>query len=94
MHTDQTTDIAASFQMTLATGIAEIAVMAAEEKGYKKIALSGGVAYNQAIESAICKIIIRSGHEYTLNTTYPLGDGCISYGQCVWAGTTLKQNGK
>jgi len=94
MPTEKTADIAASFQLTLATGIAEIAVMAAEEKGYKKIALSGGVAYNQAIESAIRKTIIASGHEYTLNTNYPLGDGCISYGQCAWAGTALKQNRK
>ncbi|WFN33750.1 carbamoyltransferase HypF [Methanogenium sp. S4BF] len=94
MHTEQTADIAASFQLTLATGIAEIAVTAAEEKGYKKIALSGGVAYNQAIESAIRKTIISSRHEYILNTDYPLGDGCISYGQCVWAGTALKQNKK
>ncbi|WAI02086.1 carbamoyltransferase HypF [Methanogenium organophilum] len=91
MKTEQTADIAASFQQTLATGIAEIAVMAAEERQYKKIALSGGVAYNQAIESAIRKTVVASGHEYILNTDYPLGDGCISYGQCVWAGTTLKQ---
>ncbi len=68
--------------------------MAAEEKGYQKIALSGGVAYNQAIESAIRETIVTSGHEYVINTRYPLGDGCISYGQCVWAGTALKKNRK
>lgn len=92
MNTERTADIAASFQYTLATGIAEIAVMAAEERQYKKIALSGGVAYNHAIESAIRKTVVASGNEYILNTEYPLGDGCISYGQCVWAGTALKQN--
>ncbi|MDE4908047.1 carbamoyltransferase HypF [Methanogenium marinum] len=91
MKNERPADIAASFQQTLATGIAEIAVMAAEEKGYKKVALSGGVAYNHAIESTIRKTIVASGNEYILNTNYPLGDGCISYGQCVWAGTTLKQ---
>ncbi|GAB7014775.1 carbamoyltransferase HypF [Methanogenium cariaci] len=94
MKYERTADIAASFQRTLATGIAEIAVMAAEEKGYQKIALSGGVAYNQAIESAIRETIVTSGHEYVINTRYPLGDGCISYGQCVWAGTALKKNRK
>ena len=92
MRTEQTADIAASFQLTLATGIAEIAVRAAEDAGYKKIALSGGVAYNHAIESAIRKTISTSGYEYICNTSYPLGDGCISYGQCVWAGSALKQN--
>ena len=94
MKQERTADIAASLQQTLATGIAEIAVMAAEEKGYKKIALSGGVAYNHAIESAIRKTVVASGCEYIINTGYPLGDGCISYGQCVWAGTALKQSGK
>ncbi len=94
MKHERTTDIAASFQRTLATGIAEIAVMAAEEKEYKNIALSGGVAYNHAIESAIRKTIVASGHEYILNTDYPLGDGCISYGQCVWGGTVRKQREK
>ena len=94
MKHERTADIAASFQRTLATGIAEIAVMAAEEKEYKKVALSGGVAYNRAIESAIHETIVASGHDYVLNTGYPLGDGCISYGQCVWAGTARKQSGK
>lgn len=92
MKTERTADIAASFQHTLATGIAEIAIMAAEDLQYKKIALSGGVAYNHAIECSIRRTVQASGYEYILNTDYPLGDGCISYGQCVWAGTAQKQN--
>ena len=92
MKTERVADIAASFQHTLATGIAEIAVMAAEEKQYKKIALSGGVAYNHAIEHTIRETVQTSGYEYVLNTNYPLGDGCISYGQCVWAGIARKKN--
>jgi hypothetical protein len=25
-----------------------------------------------------------------MNRDYPLGDGCISYGQCIWAGMQAK----
>ena len=92
MNTERTADIAASFQHTLATGIAEIATIAAEERQYKKVALSGGVAYNHAIECTIRQTVQASGYEYILNTDYPLGDGCISYGQCIWAGTAMKES--
>ena len=79
-------DIAASFQYNLARGIAAIAVRAADERGIKPIALSGGVAYNEMIRETILYEITRSGHTSIINNEYPLGDGCISFGQCVWAG--------
>jgi hydrogenase maturation protein HypF len=79
-------DIAASFQFNLARGIATLAIRAAEERGIDRIALSGGVAYNRAIRSAIGGAVRESGHQLIINTEYPLGDGCVSFGQCITAG--------
>jgi hydrogenase maturation protein HypF len=78
-------DIAASFQYNLARGIAAIAINAAGEWGLSDIALSGGVAINSAIRNTIRDEIVKSGHNYIVNREYPLGDGCISYGQCICA---------
>jgi len=79
-------DIAASIQQNLARGIALMAINAAGERGIKKVALSGGVAYNFAIRETIRRSVEASGLEFVINRAHPLGDGCISYGQCVYAG--------
>lgn len=78
--------IAASFQYNLARGIALMAISTAEEGGYSLVALSGGVAYNQSIRETISQEIHSHGLEMIIPTSHPLGDGCISYGQCIWAG--------
>ncbi|MDD1660653.1 MAG: carbamoyltransferase HypF, partial [Methanomicrobiales archaeon] len=80
-------DIAASVQHNLARGIAALAVDAAREHGIPDVVLSGGVAYNRAIRETIRKAIADAGLTIRMNPEYPLGDGCISFGQCVWAGT-------
>lgn len=80
-------DIAASFQFNLARGIADLAISAADDRGIRGIALSGGVAYNRAIRETIRQRIRESGHDLLINAAYPLGDGCISFGQCVSAGS-------
>jgi hydrogenase maturation protein HypF len=79
-------DIAASFQYNLARGIAQLAIHAADHAGIKKIALSGGVAYNHAIRETIRNEITANSCECVINSDYPLGDGCVSFGQCVYAG--------
>jgi hydrogenase maturation protein HypF len=79
-------DIAASFQYNLARGIAGMAVRAAEREGMKQIALSGGVAYNHAIRTTIENAIASAGLSCIINRDYPLGDGCVSFGQVVYAG--------
>jgi hydrogenase maturation protein HypF len=84
-------DIAASFQYNLARGIARMAIHAAERDGMRKIALSGGVAYNHAIRETIRREVIARGYEFIINADYPLGDGCVSFGQCVYAGCVLSQ---
>jgi hydrogenase maturation protein HypF len=81
-------DIAASFQYNLARGIAGLAIHAAGERGIHDIAISGGVAYNRMIRETIVAEITRSGCIPVLNAEYPLGDGCISFGQVVYAAKT------
>ncbi len=81
--------IAASFQYNLARGIAQMAVRAAERDDMKEIALSGGVAYNHAIRTTIVQEVTARGYACILNRDYPLGDGCVSFGQCVYAGRWL-----
>jgi hydrogenase maturation protein HypF len=78
--------IAASFQYNLARGIAELAVQASEDRGIGTVVLSGGVAYNHAIRETIRAGIAKRGLTFLMNARYPLGDGCISYGQCIYAG--------
>jgi hydrogenase maturation protein HypF len=82
--------LAASFQYNLARGIATLAIRAAEREGMKMVALSGGVAYNHAIRETIRQEIVNAGLTCIVNADYPLGDGCVSYGQCVYAGMVLK----
>jgi hydrogenase maturation protein HypF len=40
---------------------------------------------------AITEEILAAGLEPVMNREYPLGDGCISYGQCVYAGIAKKE---
>jgi hydrogenase maturation protein HypF len=80
-------DIAASFQYNLAMGIALLAVSAAEDEGIPRVALSGGVCYNRMIRSTIWNELKRHGLIPIINAEYPLGDGCISYGQTIIAGS-------
>ncbi len=84
-------DIAASFQYNLARGIAHLAIHAADREGMKKIALSGGVAYNFSIRETIRAEIAGHNIGFIMNADYPLGDGCVSFGQCVYAGKLLER---
>jgi hydrogenase maturation protein HypF len=79
-------DIAASLQYNLARGIAALAIHAAEREGISRVALSGGVVANRAIRETIRAEIESNGLALLINYAYPPGDGCVSFGQCVWAG--------
>ncbi len=91
MTTRSIEDLAASFQATLATGIAEMAVAAAREEDIDRVAVSGGVAYNHAIRETILAHIKNEGLTPLISREYPLGDGCISAGQCIWAAAVHRQ---
>ncbi|RPI39008.1 MAG: carbamoyltransferase HypF [Methanoregulaceae archaeon] len=87
----QVRSLAASFQYNLARGIAALGIRAAEREGMKNIALSGGVAYNHAIRETIRQEILARGFTCIINPDYPLGDGCVSFGQCVYTGMMLEK---
>jgi hydrogenase maturation protein HypF len=67
-----------------------MAINAAERDGHRIIAVSGGVAYNHAIRETIRHEIESRGFTCRINAGYPLGDGCVSFGQCVYAGKLLE----
>lgn len=84
-------DIAASVQYNLARGISALAIRAAHKYGMNTVALSGGVAYNYMIRETIRREIVANSLTCLINRDYPLGDGCVSFGQCVYAGVLHKQ---
>ena len=84
---ERTGDVAASIQYNLARGVAAMAIRAADELGIPRVALSGGVAYNRAIRETIIGEVRAAGLEAVMNREYPLGDGCISFGQVVYGGS-------
>jgi len=91
----QIRNIAASFQFNLARGVADLGLHAAEQAGFTKIALSGGVAINHAIRETIRQEIARNGCECITNQEYPLGDGGVSFGQCIYASCAIRnQDGR
>lgn len=78
-------DIAATAQNCLAEGLAEIAVDLAVDRGVDVVALSGGVAYNDAIGKRIKEVVEGSGLDFVTNEKLPCGDGGISFGQVIVA---------
>lgn len=83
-------DLAATAQWALAAGLARLAVQAARENGLPAIALAGGVAYNEAITHIIKSEVEQAGLRLYVNEKVPCGDGGVSFGQAVVAGTRLQ----
>ena len=79
-------DVAATAQHALAVGAGRIALKVAEATGISTIAFSGGVAYNDAIASALRRCVEAEGLTYVTNERVPCGDGGVSFGQAVFAG--------
>ncbi len=78
-------DIAASAQASLADGAARIAIGLARREGINAVALSGGVAYNDAISDRIRVRVEAEGLSYFTNELVPPGDGGVSFGQAAIA---------
>ena len=79
-------DLAFAIEDSLARGISELAVSLAAKRGFEKIGLSGGVAYNDHITSCIAGTVREAGFEFLTHLQVPCGDGCISFGQALAAG--------
>jgi hydrogenase maturation protein HypF len=77
--------LAASLQTTLAEGLAEMALRAAEEGGLETVGFSGGVAYNEMINRVLRSRVEARGLRFIRHRLVPCGDGGVSLGQAVVA---------
>lgn len=87
-------DLAFAVEENLAKGISELAISLAAKRGLEKIGLSGGVAYNDHITSCIAGTVKEAGFEFLAHRQVPCGDGCISFGQALAAGLSIKPENK
>ena len=78
-------DLAFSAEDVIATGLAELAMDAAEKRGIGTIGLSGGVAYNAHITTRIREIVEADDFTFIKHDKVPAGDGGISLGQAIVA---------
>ncbi len=77
-------EIAASFHLSLAKGLAKGLCLLAQETGLKKVLLSGGCFQNALLTEALCRYLIEFGLRPFLPENIPLNDGGLSYGQAAW----------
>jgi hydrogenase maturation protein HypF len=82
--TADTADVAATAQHALGTGLATIALAAAEERALP-VGITGGVAVNEAIVGAIRRRVAASDRSLLTHDRVPPGDGGLSYGQALVA---------
>ncbi len=85
-------DIACSAQKAVATGLAELAIKAANKTGIDVIGGSGGVFYNETISKTIKDVILENGFEFIQHTNTCAGDGSVSLGQAAIAAMHYKKS--
>jgi len=78
-------DIAYSAQKYLAEGVSNIAIMASEATGLKRVAISGGVLANEQIALNINRSLSSASLKVMFNVKVPPGDGGTALGQCCVA---------
>ncbi|MFC1786785.1 carbamoyltransferase HypF [Halobacteriota archaeon] len=85
-------DLAFSAEDAIATGLAELAINAAEKQDIGTIGLSGGVAYNEHITTRVREIVEANDFIFIVHNKIPTGDGGVSLGQAIIA--SLKSDNK
>lgn len=81
--------IAITGQKAVSEGLAELAIQCGAKKGIKIIGATGGCFYNEAITSYIKEYIESRGYEFIQHINSCPGDGSVSLGQAIIAGTNL-----
>ena len=76
-------EIAHAAQKAVAEGLAEMAVLAADDAGVKCIGGTGGVFYNEAISLAVRDYVTERGYRFIQHRNSCAGDGSVSLGQAV-----------
>lgn len=82
-------DVAATAQRLLAAGLANAALAAAADRGVDAVGFTGGVAFNEDIDSRIRRRVQDAGHVYLGHERVPPGDAGLAYGQAVVASARL-----
>jgi hydrogenase maturation protein HypF len=78
-------DIARAAQNSIAFGLAQMAINAAEDVGVAVIGGSGGVFYNEAISVAVRNNVQSAGYTFVQHKNSCAGDGSVSIGQAAVA---------
>jgi hydrogenase maturation protein HypF len=81
---------AARFQNTVVAGIVRVCETVSEQRGLKRVALSGGVFQNEWILSRTTSALRERGFEVFTNTLVPPNDGGLSLGQAAVAAERMK----
>lgn len=76
-------EIAHAAQKAVAEGLAEMAVLAADDAGVKCIGGTGGVFYNEAISLTVRDYVTERGYRFIQHRNSCAGDGSVSLGQAV-----------
>lgn len=80
-------DIANAAQKTIAKGLSELAIDAADRKGLMDIGATGGVFYNEAITDSVKNHIESNDYNFIQHKNTCCGDGSVSLGQAIVAKT-------
>ena len=86
--------LARRFHATLAAALAEQAAMLCARYGLKAVGLSGGCFHNATLMADLWKHLENRGLEPFAHQLLPPGDGCISFGQAVWARAARATSGR
>jgi hydrogenase maturation protein HypF len=78
-------NIASAAQNSLALGLAQLAINAADKTGVNIIGGSGGVFYNEAISVAVRDAVKSAGYKFIQHKNTCAGDGSVSIGQAAIA---------
>jgi hydrogenase maturation protein HypF len=81
---------AARFQNTIVAGIVRVCERVREQRGLKRVALSGGVFQNEWILTRATAALRERGFEVFTNTLVPVNDGGLSLGQAAVAAERMK----
>ena len=78
-------ELANAYEKGFAEGISQLAIRSAKRSGIDTIGLTGGVAYNEHINSYIHNRVKEAGFQFIINVNVPCGDGGVSLGQAIVA---------
>ena len=82
-------ELAAMFVHAFSIGIGRLVLKHVRETGILHVCVSGGVANNDYIVTALSDFLKENGIDLLMHKNLPPGDGCISHGQIVSAAAKL-----